>query len=224
MDLILGITGVPSGNSRVVFAIVPKSFTAETIAPGISGINLAAWFRTNSAPFNPLTKACSNSANWPEKLTPAEIVSNWAPVLFSTSAKLFLCNIKASNLSGVGQNLSFNSYLDHILLSSQKSINLNSQLSVNIDARSEFVVQTPSVYLGDTQNAQPLVLGNDLVDLLTDLVSDIDSLVTSLSNQVNGPDGTPLAPTSFTAQLISAKIPEYKTRILNTLSNTSNTV
>tara|TARA_R110002049_G_scaffold159318_1_gene324218 strand:+ start:63 stop:1298 length:1236 start_codon:yes stop_codon:yes gene_type:complete len=120
--------------------------------------------------------------------------------------------------------LVFNSDLDHILLSSQKSINLNSQLSVNIDARSEFVVQTPSVYLGDTQNAQPLVLGNDLVDLLTDLVSDIDSLATSLSNQVNGPDGTPLAPTSFTAQIISAKIPEYKTRILNTLSNVSKTV
>lgn len=120
--------------------------------------------------------------------------------------------------------LVFNSDLDHILLSSQKSINLNSQLSVNIDARSEFIVQTPTVYLGDTQNAQPLVLGNDLVDLLTDLVSDIDSLATSLSNQINGPDGTPLAPTSYTAQLISAKIPEYKTRILNTLSNTSNTV
>ena len=120
--------------------------------------------------------------------------------------------------------LVFNSDLDHILLSSQKSINLNSQLSVNIDARSEFVVQTPSVYLGDTQNAQPLVLGNDLVNLLTDLVSDIDSLATSLSNQINGPDGTPLAPTSYTAQLISAKVPEYKTRILNTLSNTSNTV
>ena len=120
--------------------------------------------------------------------------------------------------------LVFNSDLDHILLSSQKSINLNSQLSVNIDARSEFVVQTPSVYLGDTQNAQPLVLGNDLVELLTDLVTDIDSLATSLSNQVNGPDGTPLAPTSFTAQIISAKIPEYKTRILNTLSNVSKTV
>ena len=120
--------------------------------------------------------------------------------------------------------LVLNSDLDHILLSSQKSINLNSQLSVNIDARSEFVVQTPSVYLGDTQNAQPLVLGNDLVELLTDLVTDIDSLATSLSNQVNGPDGTPLAPTSFTAQIISAKIPEYKTRILNTLSNVSKTV
>tara|TARA_R110000851_G_scaffold94023_1_gene204620 strand:+ start:38 stop:1273 length:1236 start_codon:yes stop_codon:yes gene_type:complete len=120
--------------------------------------------------------------------------------------------------------LVLNSDLDHILLSSQKSINLNSQLSVNIDARSEFVVQTPSVYLGDTQNAQPLVLGNDLVNLLTDLVSDIDSLATSLSNQINGPDGTPLAPTAFTAQLISAKIPEYKTRILNTLSNVSNTI
>ena len=51
-----------------------------------------------------------------------------------------------------------------------------------------------------------------------------EKINTSLSNQINGPEGTPLAPTSYTAQLISAKIPEYKTRILNTLSNTSKTV
>jgi len=36
-------------------------------------------------------------------------VSNWEPVLFNTADKLFLCNIKASNLAGVGQNLFFNS-------------------------------------------------------------------------------------------------------------------
>ena len=96
--------------------------------------------------------------------------------------------------------------------------------SVNIDARSGFIVQTPSVYLGDTQNAQPLVLGNDLVDLLTELITDLNSLTDSLQNQIITPEGTPLAPTSNVAQLISAKIPGYKQRLSGSLSNTSYTI
>ena len=120
--------------------------------------------------------------------------------------------------------LVLNASVDHILLSSEKTINLNSILSVNIDARSGFIVQTPSVYLGDTQNAQPLVLGNDLVDLLTELITDLNSLTDSLQNQIITPEGTPLAPTSNVAQLISAKIPGYKQRLSGSLSNTSYTI
>ncbi len=120
--------------------------------------------------------------------------------------------------------LVLNASVDHILLSSEKTINLNSTLSVNIDARSGFIVQTPSVYLGDTQNAQPLVLGNDLVELLTELITDLNSLTDSLQNQIITPEGTPLAPTSNVAQLISAKIPGYKQRLSGSLSNTSYTI
>ena len=120
--------------------------------------------------------------------------------------------------------LVLNSTDDHILLSSIKSINLNTDLSVNIDARSEVVIQTPLIHLGDTQNAQPLVLGNDLINLLTELVTDLNSLTDSLQNQIITPEGTPLAPTSNVAQLISAKIPGYKQRLSGSLSNTSYTI
>ena len=120
--------------------------------------------------------------------------------------------------------LVFNSNRDHILISSQKSINLNTQLSVNIDARSKVVIQTPSIYLGDTQNAQPLVLGDNLAYLLTDLVTDIGSLTDSLRDQVGVEVGSPLSPTNFTAQLISYKVEGWKTLISMSLSNTSKTV
>ena len=80
------------------------------------------------------------------------------------------------------------------------------------------------MYLGDTQNAQPLVLGNDLINLLTELVTDLNSLTDSLQNQIITPEGTPLAPTSNVAQLISAKIPGYKQRLSGSLSNTSYTI
>ena len=44
--------------------------------------------------------------------------------------------------------LLFNSTEDHILLSSKKSINLNTVESVNIDAQTRTVIQSPEVYLG----------------------------------------------------------------------------
>ena len=109
IDWILGIIGVPSDLNKVVPAIVPKSVINATTAPGIRAINLAAWFKTNWAPFNPLTKDCNNSAKLPEKLTAEEMVFNLSPTPFNTSAKLFLWKIKASNSSGAGQYFSFSS-------------------------------------------------------------------------------------------------------------------
>ena len=53
----------------------------------------------------------------------------------------------------------FNSTKDHILLSSAKSINLNTVESVNIDAATQTVIQTPELYLGGINTAQPVVLG-----------------------------------------------------------------
>ena len=120
--------------------------------------------------------------------------------------------------------LVFNSTLDHILLSSKQSINLNSVSSVNVDTNN-FVVQSAKVYLGDSEDSltQPIVLGDDLVSLLTDILTDLNSLTRSLQNQVGVPVGTPLAPTSLTAQLVADKIPTYKRRVSQLLSNTTRT-
>ena len=120
--------------------------------------------------------------------------------------------------------LLFNSTKDHILLSSAKSINLNSQESVNIDARTEMVIQTPELYLGGIETAQPVVLGNDLVDLLTKVLNDLSFLTGALQNQLGVPVGTPIGPTNLVAQSINDKIGGYKAELSNILSNTTKTV
>jgi len=121
--------------------------------------------------------------------------------------------------------LILNSVSDHILFSSKKSINLNSIDGVNVDTRGNFVIQSPKIYLGDSEDSltQPVILGDDLVSLLTDILSDLNTLTRSLQNQVGVPVGTPLAPTSLAAQLIADKIPNYKRRVSQLLSNTTRT-
>jgi len=121
--------------------------------------------------------------------------------------------------------LVFNTTQDHLMLSSKKTINLNSVEGVNVDTRGNFVIQSPKVYLGDSEDnlTQPVVLGDDLVSLLTDILTDLNTLTRSLQNQVGVPVGTPLAPTSLTAQLVADKIPSYKRRVGQLLSNTTRT-
>ena len=120
--------------------------------------------------------------------------------------------------------LLFNSTQDHILLSSKKSINLNTVESVNIDAAQKTVIQTPELYLGGIETAQPVVLGNDLVDLLTKILNDLNFLTGALKNQLGVPVGTPIGPTNLVAQVINDKIGDYKAELSNILSQTTKTV
>ena len=120
--------------------------------------------------------------------------------------------------------LLFNTTQDHILLSSAKSINLNTVESVNIDAATQTVIQTPELYLGGIETAQPIVLGNDLVDLLGKVLTDLEYLTGALQNQLGVPVGSPIGPTNLVAQAINNKIGGYKAELSNILSNTTKTV
>ena len=120
--------------------------------------------------------------------------------------------------------LLFNSTQDHILFSSKKSINLNTVESVNIDAAQRTVIQTPELYLGGVETAQPVVLGNDLVDLLTKILNDLSFLTGALQNQLGVPVGSPIGPTNLVAQAINDKIGGYKAELSNILSQTTKTV
>jgi len=68
--------------------------------------------------------------------------------------------------------LVFNSTNDHILLTSNKSINLNAVSSVNIDTPLT-VVQSDKVLLGDKDATEPLLYGNITQDLLQELITSI---------------------------------------------------
>jgi len=76
--------------------------------------------------------------------------------------------------------LVFNAYSDHILLSSAKSINLNSLESVNIDTK-KFITQADKIFLGKEELAtEPLLLGDTTAQLLRDLTLSVKELATVL--------------------------------------------
>ena len=87
--------------------------------------------------------------------------------------------------------LVFNSYNDHILLSSGTSINLNSKESVNIDT-SKVAIQAEKIFLGpEYLTKEPLLLGDTTSQLLRSLVASLKELANTLrtaqtSNAVNG--------------------------------------
>ena len=88
--------------------------------------------------------------------------------------------------------LLLNSKKDHILLSSKKSISFNAKEGFNFDTPNNFVVKTgTSIKLGDKTATEPLLLGNQTVNVLMRLITDINTVFNSLGVTV-GNLGVPL--------------------------------
>jgi hypothetical protein len=81
------------------------------------------------------------------------------------------------------------------LLSSAKSINLNSQESVNIDTPT-FIVQSDKMYLGSNKATEPLMLGDQTVKTLKDLIDALDNFFTIMQTAVSSPVA-PFGPAIF---------------------------
>jgi hypothetical protein len=97
--------------------------------------------------------------------------------------------------------LLFNAWEDHILLSSAKSINLNSQESVNIDTK-KFITQADKIFLGKEDLAtEPLLLGNTTAELLRDLTSAVKELAKVLQFLQSAPV-SPNSPATFPKLLV----------------------
>ena len=82
--------------------------------------------------------------------------------------------------------LVFNSFEDHILFSSKKSINLNAVESINIDAPTT-VIQSTNTYIGSKNATEPLLLGNQTVDLLNQLITNLSGFMTICSTVASVP-------------------------------------
>jgi hypothetical protein len=110
--------------------------------------------------------------------------------------------------------LIFNSSLDHILLSSNMSINLNAIESVNVDTDT-MVIQTGKLYLGDKEADEPLLLGNQTVDLLEELIDSLQSFMNTCQTLVGVPAGVLMAPLNQKALTVNTTLTALKTRLTN---------
>ena len=103
----------------------------------------------------------------------------------------------------------FNSSEDHLLLSSKKSISLNSITGLNIDTN-KVTFQTEYIYLGSKSATEPLVLGDALEAVIKELISIVQDI--AVQSAVAANSGGPI-PT------LNQKAPGWINR-LNTI-NTS---
>jgi len=81
-----------------------------------------------------------------------------------------------------------NAKSDSILMSSQKSIGMSTIGSVNIDAK-EHYVSSNDIRLGSKDATQPLLLGDDTIEVLKQLTGAIKDLATILQVQRDYPEG-----------------------------------
>ena len=81
-----------------------------------------------------------------------------------------------------------NAKTDSILLSAQQSIGMSTNGSVNIDATSHYI-SSNDIKLGSKNATQPVLLGNDTIDVLRDLTFAIKDLATILQVQRDYPEG-----------------------------------
>ena len=101
--------------------------------------------------------------------------------------------------------LVFNSSVDHILLTSNKSINLNGVESVNIDAPTT-VIQSTNTYIGSKNATEPLLLGNQTINLLNQLISNLSGFMTVCSKLTSTPPGTLILPLNVAADQVNTSL------------------
>jgi len=120
--------------------------------------------------------------------------------------------------------LVFNSSQDHILLSSKKSVGLNAVESINIDTP-KTIVQSNKIYLGDKEdtNTQPLLLGQDTVDLLGQILDNLSTIVNDLSLLVGVPPGSPFGKLNADSSVAAINLKSAKIQLNTLLSKTSRT-
>jgi hypothetical protein len=102
--------------------------------------------------------------------------------------------------------LLFNTTDNDILLSSKKSINLNSINSINIDTKN-FIINSEQIYLGNKAATEPLLKGNITVTQLSSLIDTLIQFFTIYGSEPpNAKVGsTPLAGTSIVGNLNAIK-------------------
>lgn len=115
--------------------------------------------------------------------------------------------------------LLLNSTSDHILLSSQKSVNLNAVESINLDTTGPIVLESSIVLLGSSTADESVLLGDSTVDILQGLLSDLKLLFNVVADQL-GNNGILLEPAGTLYRNLVNNIDVYSSQLDSIKSTT----
>lgn len=107
--------------------------------------------------------------------------------------------------------LVFASDTDHILLSSNKSINLNAYSSINLDTPGNVVIESSKVYLGSKDATEHVVLGDTLKTQLDTIITALNTFATVCTAQISQPAGTQLAAIMTAAESLKNALAKVNT-------------
>lgn len=113
-----------------------------------------------------------------------------------------------------------NAKTDSVLLSSQKSIGMSTNGSVNIDATSHYI-SSNDIKLGSKNATQPVLLGDDTIELLKQLTGAIKDLASILQVQRDYPGGNLATSYNAIAGNVLEQITNPSNGILAQLNNNS---
>jgi hypothetical protein len=102
--------------------------------------------------------------------------------------------------------LVFNSNLDHILLSSAKTISFNAVQGFNFDTNKNFVVNSKQIKLGSKDATEPLLLGNKTIILLQQILNSLQLLSNVLPSVGTTVPGAPNIAVASAAANLSATL------------------
>ena len=120
--------------------------------------------------------------------------------------------------------LVFNTTLDHILLSSKKSINLNAQESINIDTPILTLQTSEKIYLGSKNATESVLKGDSTIAVLNDLINNLSAFLTICSTAVSTAPGTLLVPLNTAASTFLPQLLKIQGNLEALKSNTVKTI
>jgi hypothetical protein len=119
--------------------------------------------------------------------------------------------------------LVFNSSVDHILLSSKKSVNLNALNSINLDSPL-VVLQSGNIYLGSKNATEPLLLGNQTITLLNQLINNLSAFAQVCSKAIVKSEPSALAGVNLAAVQLQVSLNALQSNLNNLKSKYNYTV
>ena len=108
---------------------------------------------------------------------------------------------------------------DHVLLTSNKSVNLNTVESVNIDTKQTII--SSEVLLGGKEANESLLKGNTTIGILNEVIDNIQTLSDTLQTLISQPAGTNFATLAANAGAVSKNLTVLKTKLTNNTLSTS---